>query len=107
MIASSRISMNIDGDLKQSAQRVFSEMGLDLTTAIELFLRTAVQEERIPFDIRTERAYRESTHRAYINAALEESMLEANDPNAKRYTHEEIFAPLRKKYGYISPPETQ
>ncbi|MCL2048661.1 MAG: hypothetical protein FWG87_08015 [Defluviitaleaceae bacterium] len=35
-----------------------------------------------------------------IRVKLEESEAVANDPTAKRYTHEEIFAPLRERYGY-------
>ena len=35
-----------------------------------------------------------------VRAKLEESETAASDPNTKRYTHEEIFAPLREKYGY-------
>jgi hypothetical protein len=31
---------------------------------------------------------------------LEESKTIASDPTVKRYTHEEIFKPLRDKYGY-------
>ena len=90
--------MNIDENVKQDAQRVFGKMGLDMTTAIELFLRAAVIEERIPFEIRTEQAYRVATHKAYINAALDESMPEANDPNAKRYTHADIVERMNKRH---------
>jgi len=56
MIATARISVKVDEDVKQGAQRVFNEVGMDMTTAINLFLRTVKREERIPFDIRTERA---------------------------------------------------
>jgi len=35
-----------------------------------------------------------------IEDKLEESLAIANDPSAKRYTHEEVFEPLREKYGY-------
>jgi hypothetical protein len=35
-----------------------------------------------------------------VKAKLEESETIASDPNAKRYTHEEIFAPLRERFGY-------
>ena len=102
MIANSRISMNIDEDVKQNAQRVFNKLGLDLTTAIALFLRAAIVEERIPFEIRTERAYmeaahRESAHRAYINAELDKSILEANDPNTKWISQAEMRERLAKR----------
>jgi DNA-damage-inducible protein J len=97
MMAGSRISMNINEDIKQNAQRVFGKMGLDMTTAIELFLRAAIIEERIPFEIRTEQAYREAAHKAYINAELDESMSEANDPGVKRLSHTEVMASLKKQ----------
>ena len=38
--------------------------------------------------------------RHMVKAKLDESEVAANDPSVKRYTHEEIFAPLREKYGY-------
>ncbi len=98
MKSNSRISMNIDENIKHDAQRVFSQMGLDMTTAIELFLRAAIMEGRIPFEIRTEQAYREAAHKAYINAALDESMSEANDPNVKRYSHAEIVERMEKRH---------
>ena len=97
MIATTRISVNIDKDVKQNAQRIFGKMGLDMTTAIDLFLRTAIVEERIPFEIRTERAYREATHTAYINAALEESMREADDPNTKWLSQDEMKVSLARR----------
>jgi DNA-damage-inducible protein J len=89
--------MNIDENVKQNAQRVFGKMGLDMTTAIELFLRAAIIEERIPFEIRTEQAYREAAHKAYVNAALDESMSEANDHGVKRLSHAEVMASLKKQ----------
>ena len=92
-----RISVNIDEEIKLKAQKIFNEMGLDMTTAINSFLRTVVREERIPYDICTERAYLEATHRVFINTALDESLLEANDPKAIRYTHKEVMANLRKQ----------
>ena len=52
----SKINTNIsvDGDLKKSAVTLFSQFGLDLSTAITLFLQQAVREKRIPFEIRME-----------------------------------------------------
>ncbi|MCL2045644.1 MAG: type II toxin-antitoxin system RelB/DinJ family antitoxin [Oscillospiraceae bacterium] len=96
-MATTRISVNIDKDIKQNAQRIFGEMGLDMTTAIELFLRTAIIEGRIPFEIRTERAFREATHAAYIYAALEDSVHEANDPNTKWLSQDEMKTNLAKR----------
>lgn len=51
-----KVSTNIslDPDLKNKATILFSEFGLDLSTAISLFLSQSVREKRIPFEIRLE-----------------------------------------------------
>ena len=48
-----KVSTNIslDEDLKKEAQALFAEFGLDLTTAITVFLKQSVREGRIPFSI--------------------------------------------------------
>lgn len=52
----SKVSTNIsiDPKLKEAAMTLFSEFGLDLSTAITLFLQQSVREQRIPFEIRLE-----------------------------------------------------
>ena len=44
-------NISIDGELKKEAVQLFSSFGLDLSTAITLFLQQAVREQRIPFAI--------------------------------------------------------
>ena len=97
MTTTARVSVNIDENIKQSAQRIFNEMGLDMTTAIDSFLRTVVREERIPYDIRTERAYRMAAHQEYINAELDKSMLEAANPNTNWLSHDEMMGRMNKR----------
>ncbi len=48
-----KVSTNIslDSEIKKEAQLLFSDFGLDLTTAINLFLRQSIRERRIPFEI--------------------------------------------------------
>ena len=97
MMANSRISININEDVKRSAHALFKEMGLDMTTAIDLFLRAAIIEKRLPFEVRTEQGYREATRRTHINAELDKSMLEASDPNTKWISQVEMKARLAKR----------
>ena len=97
MISTARISVNVDEELKQKAQRILDEMGLDLTTAIDTFLRTVVREGRIPYELRTERAFREAAHREYIRAELERSVREASDPNTVWLTHDEVMAKIAQR----------
>ena len=44
-------SISIDADVKAKAQELFAEFGMDLSTAINVFLRQAIYENRIPFSI--------------------------------------------------------
>lgn len=45
-------NISIDPKLKAEAIELFSSFGLDLSTAISLFLSQSVREKRIPFEIR-------------------------------------------------------
>ena len=52
----SKVSTNIslDSELKKSAQSLFRDLGLDLTTAVTLFLKQSIREQAIPFEIKRE-----------------------------------------------------
>ena len=47
-------NISLDGNLKKQAVELFATFGLDLSTAITLFLQQSVREQRIPFMIRKE-----------------------------------------------------
>lgn len=49
-----KVSTNIslDPKLKEEAIMLFSQFGLDFSTAITLFLQQSVREKKIPFEIR-------------------------------------------------------
>ena len=46
-----RLSINIDENIKTQAEELFSDIGLTVTTAVNLFLRAAIREQRIPFEL--------------------------------------------------------
>ncbi len=50
---SNATSMNIriDRGIKESAKAVFAELGLDLSTAVNIFFRQAIRENGIPFGL--------------------------------------------------------
>jgi len=96
-MTTARISVNVDGEVKQNAQKVLNEIGMDLTTAIDLLLRTIVREEKIPFSLMTQKAYSEEAYRQYVREELEKAKIEAADPNTKWMTHEEVMARLNKQ----------
>ena len=49
--ANTNINIRVDSDIKTKAQDVFSSMGLDMTTAINIFLRQSIRKNGIPFKL--------------------------------------------------------
>lgn len=76
-----KININTDAVTKQEAERLFSQLGINMTTAINMFLRRAILERGIPFDVSINVPNDETL------AALEEARKIATDPNVKGYTN--------------------
>ena len=51
-----RVTIRVDKDLKDRAESLFDRLGMNMTTALNVFLRKAVDEEAIPFVIGTKNA---------------------------------------------------
>ena len=91
MAGSTNISIRMDSDVKAQADALFGELGMNLTTAINIFVRQALREGRIPFEISINQPNRET-----IAAMLEAERI-AKDPSVKGYTNmDELSADLRK-----------
>ena len=45
------ISIRMDSELKSQADALFAELGMNLSTAFNIFVRQSIREGRIPFDI--------------------------------------------------------
>ena len=50
-MANVNVTIRMDSDLKNQADELFSELGMSMTTAITLFAKQAVREQKIPFEI--------------------------------------------------------
>ncbi len=81
MADTTNISIRLDVELKKQAEQLFSELGMNMTTAFNIFLRQAVRQQRIPFDVALD------TPNAETLAALEEVKRMKKDPTlGKTYT---------------------
>ncbi len=47
------LSIRIDEKLKKKANKTFAAMGLDMSSAVKVFLNQTILEQKIPFEIRT------------------------------------------------------
>ena len=87
------ITVRVDENTKIQAETILDDAGISITTLFNACLNALVREKRVPFALANE-------HDMMIKERLEESLAIAADPTAKRYTHEEIFSPIREKFGY-------
>ena len=85
------ISIRMDSDLKMQADELFAELGMNLSTAFSIFVRQALREGGIPFEIKTARPNRDTI------AAMMEAERIAKDTTVSGYTDlDELFADLKK-----------
>ena len=51
------LSIRIDDSLKNDFQKICNELGMDMSTAITIFMKQTTRERRIPFDITLDPMY--------------------------------------------------
>ena len=48
----SNMNIRMDKEVKEQAQRVFAQLGMDMTTAVNVFLRQVIRSNGFPFALR-------------------------------------------------------
>ncbi len=92
MSSTTNICIRVDTELKAQAETLFNELGMNLTTAVTVFLRQAVRESRIPFEIKWDRPNRETA------AAMREALSISRDPEVRGYEEpDELFRELSQR----------
>jgi DNA-damage-inducible protein J len=46
------VKARVENDLKVRSETIFAELGLDMTSAIKIFLRQVVMRQALPFDVK-------------------------------------------------------
>ena len=87
-LTNTNINIRVDSDVKIKAQDVFSALGLDMTTAINIFLRQAIRKNGIPFELVTE-----NPRRTPVFGCLKGKITETED--------HDWFEPLEDFKGYM------
>ena len=89
-MATVNMSIRMDTELKKQADAMLSDMGLNMTTAMNMFLRQVVRQGRIPFEIATDIPNAETL------AAMKEvdNMISGKIPAKKYISTDELFKDL-------------
>lgn len=92
MANSTNVTIRMDTALKHEAEDLFADFGLTLSSAYTMFVKQAVREQRIPFNI-TRNIPNETT----INAIKEVEEMEKNPQNCKTFKNvDELMEDLLK-----------
>lgn len=85
------ISIRMDKELKAQADALFEELGMNISTAFNIFVRQSLREGGLPFDVTLNQPNKET-----IAAMLEAERI-AKDPSVKGYTDlNQLFADLKE-----------
>ena len=52
MMSTTNINIRVNTELKKSAELLFADLGLNMSTAITMFLKSAVNHNGIPFEVK-------------------------------------------------------
>lgn len=99
------VNLRIDKDLKTQAEALFSSLGMNMTTAINVFLRQSVRDQAIPFHVTAEKSYDNITpyksnvdsysdYNSYVADNLRAADMRVAEGKMKYYTADEIRSGL-------------
>ena len=89
--STTNISIRMDTELKVQAEELFAQLGMNMSTAFNVFVRQALRQGGIPFKITIDRPNKETL------AAMREAERITNDPSVKGYTDlDEMFAEMKR-----------
>lgn len=88
----SSLTVRTNSEIKDNAKRVYSDLGLDLSTAINVFLRKSIEYGGFPFEVR-----KETPNKRLIEAIKEADDILEGKIDAKKYSsYEEMVEDILK-----------
>ncbi len=85
------LNIRTDKYVKEQAEQIFNELGLNMTTAINMFLKSTIREHGIPFSLKID------VPNDVTKAAMLEAKRMLHDPSVKRYSNvEEALKALKE-----------
>ncbi len=79
-MAMTNLNIKIEETIKEQAEEIYKELGLNMTTAINMFLRSTIGEHGIPFNLKL------NVPNDTTIAAIKEGKKLLNDSTTKGYS---------------------
>lgn len=79
-MATVQTQIRIEEDVKKQAVELFNQLGIDMSSAVNMFLRQSIMRGGLPFSVEIPKFKPE------VMEAMEEAKQISRDPNTKRYS---------------------
>ena len=79
-MTTTNLNIRTDKDIKEAAEQIFNELGISMTTAVNIFLRQTIRSNGIPFELKL------NIPNDVTMAAIEEGRRIARDSEIRGYT---------------------
>ena len=101
------VNLRIDKDLKKQAETLFSNLGINMTTAMNIFLKQAVREQALPFKVTAHTSHDDipaykgnansySNYEDFVASSLQYADTKVAEGKMKYYTADEIISGLEE-----------
>jgi len=84
-MAQTLVNFRIDEETKKEMEKICDELGITMTTALNIFIKKMTREKRIPFDVSVDPFYSETNIKA-----IEESIKQIKEGKVVVKTMEEL-----------------
>ncbi|HGC8593114.1 TPA: type II toxin-antitoxin system RelB/DinJ family antitoxin [Streptococcus agalactiae] len=78
----STVAVRVDDQLKDDATELFQSLGLDMSTAVKMFLIQSVKTQSIPFEIKNQSSVSDEEFQNLVETKLKEIRVKASDPES-------------------------
>ncbi|EPT42667.1 type II toxin-antitoxin system RelB/DinJ family antitoxin [Streptococcus agalactiae] len=78
----STVAVRVDDQLKDDATELFQSLGLDMSTAVKMFLIQSVKTQSIPFEIKNQSSVSDEEFQNLVETKLKGIRVKASDPES-------------------------
>ncbi|HGC7778870.1 TPA: type II toxin-antitoxin system RelB/DinJ family antitoxin [Streptococcus agalactiae] len=78
----STVAVRVDDQLKDDATELFQSLGLDMSTAVKMFLIQSIKTQSIPFEIKNQSSVSDEEFQNLVETKLKGIRVKASDPES-------------------------
>ena len=90
-MAATSITFRTDAEIKRQATSIFNDLGMDMSTGVNVMLRALVRENGFPFILSLEPS---TEYSEWMKQELQKSWETRKDPTRKKYSADEVWNKL-------------